>query len=74
MGKMKLVGLRCEYEINPLGIHRTNPLFSWKVETEERNSYQSAYQIVAAASMEMLAVGNMMYGTADALHLERIQA
>ena len=57
MGKMKLVGLRCEYEINPLGIHRTNPLFSWKVETEERNSYQSAYQIVAAASMEMLAVG-----------------
>jgi alpha-L-rhamnosidase len=34
------------HEINPIGIDAEKPVFSWKLKSEKRNSYQKAYQIV----------------------------
>ncbi|MFT3985139.1 MAG: family 78 glycoside hydrolase catalytic domain [Lachnospiraceae bacterium] len=48
------VNLRCEYEREPLGVQKENPLFSWQTECKQVNGYQSAYQIVAASSQEYL--------------------
>lgn len=51
----KVIDLRCEYLENPLGIDVANPRLFWKMEKEERGASQSAYQIQAASSAELLA-------------------
>ena len=50
--------LSCEYETNPLGIQRRHPLLGWQIRSEEVNGYQTAYQIVAASTMERLETGD----------------
>ncbi len=42
--------LRCEYLVNPLGIHETSPRFSWVLDSNKRGEKQSAYQVVVASS------------------------
>lgn len=37
---------RINNENNPIGIDSENPDFSWKLKSDKRNQYQSAYQIV----------------------------
>lgn len=49
--------LRCEYTMNPLGIDVMRPRLSWVTETEARSWEQSAYQILVASSMDILAAG-----------------
>ncbi len=39
---------------NPLGFYDANPTFSWKLPVSENNISQSAYQIVAASSPDLL--------------------
>ncbi len=46
--------LRCEGRDNPLGIDVAQPRLSWMIESERRGEYQSAYQILVAASAEAL--------------------
>ena len=38
--------LRCEYQINPLGLDARAPRFSWELDDSRRNARQTAYQIV----------------------------
>jgi alpha-L-rhamnosidase len=52
---MNPVSLRCEYKENPLGVGAVKPRLSWKLEAEEKNQSQSAYQILAASSQATLA-------------------
>lgn len=40
------VHLRCEYVENPLGIDNRYPKFTWILEHDEPNQYQTAYQIL----------------------------
>ncbi len=47
--------LKCEYGSNPLGIDVPKPRLSWQIECERRGVTQSAYQILAASSEELLA-------------------
>ncbi|MCX6877759.1 MAG: family 78 glycoside hydrolase catalytic domain [Verrucomicrobia bacterium] len=52
--------LRCEYRDNPLGIDAEKPLLSWVMEdggqrAENRGQQQSAYQVLVAATPELLA-------------------
>jgi len=47
--------LRCEYMDNPLGIDEAWPRVSWKVNDQRRGAVQSAYQILAASSEDLLA-------------------
>jgi len=52
--------LRCESLTDPLGIGRTNPHFSWKLEASRpglKNLRQSAYRVVVASSPTLLASG-----------------
>ena len=46
--------LRCEYAVNPLGIDTTAPRFGWKLVHPERRQRQTAYQIIAAPTVEQL--------------------
>ena len=40
---------RVNGEINPAGIDIERPDFSWKLRSEKRNRYQSAYQVVVVS-------------------------
>lgn len=48
-------GLRCEYLVNPLGLHETAPRLSWRLTTDQRGEKQTAYEILVASSPELLA-------------------
>jgi alpha-L-rhamnosidase len=42
---LPLHGLRCEYQVNPLGIDVLHPRLSWALVSDRRGVMQSAYQI-----------------------------
>ncbi len=52
--------LRCEYQVNPIGLDERRPRLSWLLIAggERRGVTQSAYQIVAASSAEKLLAGH----------------
>lgn len=50
-----VIGLRCEYLHDPLGIDEHEPRLGWRVESPRRGARQSAYQILVASSPESLA-------------------
>ena len=48
------VNLRCEHLRAPLGIDIPRPRLSWNLASENRNSVQYAYEILAASSLSLL--------------------
>ena len=56
--KMAILDLRTQNLKGPLGIQSTNPVFSWKLTSNERNQKQTAYRIVAASTEEKLKGGD----------------
>jgi alpha-L-rhamnosidase len=52
---LKIDALRCENLVNPAGIDVTMPRLSWVIETAQRNTRQSACEILVASSAEQLA-------------------
>lgn len=46
--------LQCENKENPLGIEATAPRFSWQIQSDQRNVFQSAYQIIIADNLQSL--------------------
>lgn len=50
--------MKTEYLENPLGIDIEKPRFSWKLNGEGRNRFQSAYQIVVSSSTHKLNAGD----------------
>ena len=42
---MKLYDFRTEYRENPIGLTDRTPRFSWKINSEEQNTIQTAYKI-----------------------------
>ncbi|MCW3061865.1 MAG: putative Rhamnosidase [Capsulimonas sp.] len=57
-GAMLLQNLRCEYRVNPIGIDVVRPRMSWTIVGGSRRGVrQTAYQILAASSLEALALG-----------------
>jgi hypothetical protein len=49
------VELRCEYVANPLGVDTAAPRLFWKLASDERGQRQTAYEILAASTPEILA-------------------
>lgn len=43
---LQVKDLRCEYLVEPLGVDKTHPRFSWIIAGDRRNILQSAYQVV----------------------------
>jgi alpha-L-rhamnosidase len=50
MAKTRVVDLVCEYHQNPIGIDIENPRFSWKLQSDQQDVLQSAYEIRVFAS------------------------
>jgi alpha-L-rhamnosidase len=50
-----VTGLKCEYSTDPLGIDVAHPRLFWRVESKRRGQRQTAWQILAASSPEILA-------------------
>lgn len=46
--------LTCEQLENPIGIDTNAPCFSWKLQSTNRGTFQTAYQILVATSEELL--------------------
>ena len=44
--------LRCEYQVNPLGIDENKPRLSWTLKSNIRGQRQTAYQVIASTSLE----------------------
>lgn len=49
------IELRCEYVVNPLGVDMPQPRLFWKLESNTRGARQTAYQILTASSVGLLA-------------------
>jgi hypothetical protein len=52
---LSAANLRCEYAVNPLDVDTPNPRLFWTDESSERGQKQTAYEILAASSPELLA-------------------
>src|ERR1039457_4548960 len=52
---LKVDGLKCEYRVNPLGLDTPEPRLGWLLESPERGQRQTAYQVLAASTAELLA-------------------
>ena len=46
--------LKCEYQINPLGIDQRNPILGWRLESKRREEIQTAYQLLVASTKNLL--------------------
>ena len=58
---VSVTNIKCDGRTNPLGIEDKNPRFSWEINSNERDTRQSAYQILVADSPEKLKknIGNL---------------
>ena len=52
---LKPANLRCEDVVGPLGVDVDHPRFSWTVESNNRGTRQTAYEILAASTADALA-------------------
>lgn len=55
LSPVRATGLRCEYAVDPLGIDVAQPRLYWRLESDQRAQRQSAYQILVASSVDVLA-------------------
>ena len=50
----EVYNLRCEYRIAPLAVETEVPSFSWSIASQDRGTFQAAYQILVADSQYIL--------------------
>jgi hypothetical protein len=55
LGTLQAEQLRCEYAVDPLGVDVEHPRLYWTVASDARGDRQTAYQILAATSADLLA-------------------
>jgi alpha-L-rhamnosidase len=46
--QIKIVQLTCDYRTNPIGIDHRHPALSWKIQSQQHYTIQTAYQILVA--------------------------
>ena len=51
---MTVAHLDCEHQKNPLGVDASQPALSWILQSDQRDKVQTAYQILAASSQQLL--------------------
>jgi alpha-L-rhamnosidase len=60
-GPLTVDNLKCEYKTNPIGIDVLNPRLSWQLQSDQRGTMQSAYEIRATLSLKDLEAGNNLH-------------
>ncbi len=58
LSTLQPVDLKCEYQLNPLGINTQKPRFTWNFLSTEKNQHQHAYEILVSDNVETLAKQN----------------
>ncbi|HWP39623.1 MAG TPA: family 78 glycoside hydrolase catalytic domain, partial [Tepidisphaeraceae bacterium] len=51
---VRVVGLRCEFGVNPAGVDVEQPRLFWQIHSQQRGQRQTAWQVLAASSAELL--------------------
>ncbi len=59
--RMIITNLKCEQQVDPMGLDTPNPRFSWVLESNHRGAKQTAYQILVASSQEKLNANTWRY-------------
>jgi alpha-L-rhamnosidase len=54
-GDLQVARMTCDYRTNPLGVDAATPQLSWRFESNERGQKQTAYQVLVASSLKLLA-------------------
>ncbi len=54
---MNVEHLRCEYQVDPIGIDEVHPRLSWRLTSSSRGAKQTAYQILVASTLDRLKAG-----------------
>lgn len=67
VGKLRV----CHLE-TPLGLDEETPVFSWQMKSEERGTYQTAYQLTVAKSEEALQNGEYCWDSGEVLWSESV--
>ena len=52
--RKETMDLKCEYNVNSLGVDVQNPRLSWKIKSDQRGAAQSAYRVLAATDEKLL--------------------
>ncbi len=52
--QITIQNLRCERLKNPMGIGIANPLLSWEIQSPQRNTMQTAYEVIVASTKEKI--------------------
>ncbi len=68
---LRVVHLRCEYLVNPLGIDEMRPRLSWNIESGRRGARQIAWRVWVASSAECLAAGEADLWDSDRVEDDR---
>jgi alpha-L-rhamnosidase len=55
--RIRVTGLRVNHLDRPLGMQDVRPHFSWRLESDERGVYQSAYRVLVASDPDRLEAG-----------------
>src|SRR6266487_4550946 len=45
---LAVTNLRCEYKQNLIGVDVPNPMFSWELQSQQKNVLQAAYRIIVS--------------------------
>ncbi|HTQ60931.1 MAG TPA: glycoside hydrolase family 78 protein [Candidatus Solibacter sp.] len=59
--RLAVTDLRCEYKVDPMGIDVKKPRLSWELESAERGTTQTSYEVRVAASEKELAKGKLIW-------------
>lgn len=52
---LSVIGLKCEYTVDPLGVDVARPRLSWRVTSGDNGERQTAWQVLVASTREILA-------------------
>lgn len=62
-GPLTVKTLRCEYSVNPVGIDVPRPRLSWQLQSPERRTLQTSYEVRVAASELDLKKGKVLWSS-----------
>ena len=58
------IKLTCEYITNPLAIGTRKPRFAWVIQSNERNQFQSSYELIVSDDLKQIQAGKGDYWSA----------
>ena len=57
VNSLQLYDLKCENLRNPMAVDKTTPRFSWKIESSQNGTEQTAFQLLVASDVSLLKEG-----------------